>query len=70
MILVGMSLDKLAFLPFSVLIAVEISSLVTFLKKKNFVYLRYVLFYTNYAWVIIGIRNIYFTSPYMSKLKL
>ena len=31
-----MSLDKVAFLRFSVLIAEEISSLVTFLKEKTF----------------------------------
>ena len=35
MILVGMSLDNVAFLQFNVLIAEEISSLVTFLKKKT-----------------------------------
>ena len=35
MILVGMSLDKVAFLRFKVIIAEEVSSLVTFLKEKT-----------------------------------
>ena len=62
MILVGRSLDKVAFLRFNALIAEEMSSLVTFLKeKKNFVCVCYALFYSNYAWVIIVIRNITFT---------
>ena len=60
MILVGMSLDKVAFLRFNVLIAEEISSLLTFLKEKT-LFLFVMLFYSNYAWVIIVIRNITFT---------
>ena len=60
MILVGMSLDKVAFLRFNVLIAEEISSLVTFLKEKT-VFVCYVLFCTIYAWVIFIARNITFT---------
>ena len=60
MILVGMTFDKKAFLRFNVLIAEEISSLVTFLKGKTFVCVCYALFYSNYAWVIIVIGNITF----------
>ena len=56
-----MSLDKVAFLRFNVLIADEISSLVMFL-KKNLVFVRYILFYANYAWAIIVARNITVTT--------
>ena len=55
MILVGISLDKVAFLQFNVLAALELSSLVTFLKEKNFVFARYV-------WVNIIVRIITFTG--------
>ena len=57
MILVGRSLDKVAFLRFNALMAEEISSLLAFLKEKTLL----LLFYSNYAWVIIVIRNITFT---------
>ena len=50
------------FLRFKMLIAEEISSLITFLKEKNFVFVRYGLFYSNYALVIIIMRNITFTK--------
>ena len=50
------------FLQFKMLIAEEISSLITFLKEKNFVFVRYGLFYSNYALVIIIMRNITFTK--------
>ena len=56
-----MSLDKVAFQEFNVLIAEEISSLVAFIKEKIFVFVFYMLFYSNYAWMIIVIRNITFT---------
>ena len=56
-----MSLDKVAFQEFNVLIAEEISSLVAFIKEKNFAFVFYMLFYSNYAWMIIVIRNITFT---------
>ena len=64
MILVGISLDKVAFLRFCVLISEEISSLVTFLKEKT-LFLCYVLFYANYAWVIIVVRIITYTRIMM-----
>ena len=51
-----MSLDKVAFLQFNVLIAEEISSV----KKKN-LFVSVMLFFSNYAWMIIVIRNITFT---------
>ena len=51
-----MSLDKVAFLQFNVLIAEEISSV----KKKN-LFVSVMLFFSNCAWMIIVIRNITFT---------
>ena len=51
-----MSLDKVAFLQFNVLIAEEISSV----KKKN-LFVSVMLFFSNYAWMIIVIRNMTFT---------
>ena len=63
-----MSLDKVAFQEFNVLIAEEISSLVAFLKEKNFVFVFYMLFYSNYAWMIIVIRNITFTRLFVKNI--
>ena len=53
MILVGMSLYKVTFLRFNVLIAEEISSLVTFLKEKAlFLSVMCCFIVIMYAWLL------------------
>ena len=59
--LVGISLDKVAFLRFNVLLAEEVFSSETFLKGKTLFFICHVLFHSSYAWVIIVIRNITLT---------
>ena len=61
MTFVGMSLEKVVFLRFIVLIAEESYSLVKLLKEKNFLFVRYVLLYSNYAWVITIVRKVTLT---------
>ena len=69
MILVGMSLYKVTFLRFNVLIAEEISSLVTFLKENAlFLFVMCCFIVIMYAWVIIVIRNIIFTRLIIKKI--